>query len=135
MPLRTFVGEGIRMIKAESLSKSYDSVQVVRDISFTCYPGTITGFLGPNGSGKSTTLRMLTGLTRPDHGSSTIDGHPFIELPEPLRTVGTLLDPSAMHFGRTGRATLRIAARMAGLPTSRVDEVLDLVGLSARTAD
>ncbi len=122
------------MIKAESLSKSYDSIQVVRDISFICYPGTITGFLGPNGSGKSTTLRMLTGLTRPDHGSSAIDGHPFIELPEPLRTVGTLLDPSAMHVGRTGQATLRIAARMAGLPAGRVDEVLDLVGLSASTA-
>jgi ABC-2 type transport system ATP-binding protein len=102
----------------------------VRDVSLHCEPGTITGFLGPNGAGKSTTLRMIVGLARPDHGTSTIGGRPFVELPNPSRVVGTLLDPSAMHAGRTGRATLTIAAHMAGVPTARVDQLLDLVGLA-----
>jgi ABC-2 type transport system ATP-binding protein len=72
---------------------------------------------------------MIAGLARPDHGSSTVNGRPFVELPNPTRVVGTLLDPSAMHPGRTGRATLTIAARMAGVPTHRVGHLLELVGL------
>jgi ABC-2 type transport system ATP-binding protein len=118
------------MITTTALTKSYANAPVVRDVSMHCEPGTITGFLGPNGAGKSTTLRMIVGLARPDHGTSTIDGRPFVELPNPTRVVGTLLDPSAMHAGRTGRATLTIAARMAGVPTQRVDELLALVGLA-----
>jgi ABC-2 type transport system ATP-binding protein len=123
------------MITTDSLCKSYGATKVVRDVSFSCEPGTITGFLGPNGAGKSTTLRMITGLTHPDAGSATVDGRPFAELPNPLRVAGTLLDASAMHTGRTGRATLRIAARMAGLPDGRVDEVLTRVGLTAAAAE
>ena len=99
-------------------------------MSLHCEPGTITGFLGPNGAGKSTTLKMIVGLVRPDRGTSTIDGRPFVELPNPTRVVGTLLDASAMHAGRTGRATLTIAARMAGVPHDRVEHLLDLVGLA-----
>jgi ABC-2 type transport system ATP-binding protein len=118
------------MITTTALTKSYGNTPVVRDVSLRCEPGTITGFLGPNGAGKSTTLRMIVGLARPDHGTSTIDGHPFLELPNPTRVVGTLLDPSAMHPGRTGRSTLAIAARMAGVPTARVEQLLDTVGLS-----
>jgi ABC-2 type transport system ATP-binding protein len=118
------------MITADSLSKSYGATKVVRTVSFDCEPGTITGFLGPNGAGKSTTLRMITGLTRPDRGTATVDGRPFAELPNTLRVAGTLLDASAMHPGRTGRATLRIAARMADLPNSRVEDVLTRVGLA-----
>jgi ABC-2 type transport system ATP-binding protein len=118
------------MITATSLTKSYNNAPVVRDVSLHCEPGTITGFLGPNGAGKSTTLRMIVGLARPDHGTSTIGGRPFVELPNPTRVVGTLLDPSAMHAGRTGHATLAIAAQMAGVSTGRVDELLDLVGLA-----
>jgi len=118
------------MITATALTKSYGKARVVSDVSLHCEPGTITGFLGPNGAGKSTTLKMIVGLTRPDHGRSTVGGHPFVELPNPTRVVGTLLDPSAMHAGRTGRATLTIAARMAGVPTARVDELLDRVGLA-----
>jgi ABC-2 type transport system ATP-binding protein len=117
------------MITATALTKSYRKTPVVRDVSLHCEPGTITGFLGPNGAGKSTTLRMIVGLTRPDHGTSTIGGRPFVELPNPTRVVGTLLDPSAMHAGRTGRATLTIAARMAGVSTDRVEHLLDVVGL------
>ena len=117
------------MITTTALTKSYGNAPVVRDVSLHCAPGTITGFLGPNGAGKSTTLRMIVGVARPDHGTSSIGGRPFVELPNPTRVVGTLLDPSAMHAGRTGRATLTIAARMAGAPNDRVDRLLDLVGL------
>ncbi len=123
------------MITANGLSKTYGHAAVVDDVSFTCQPGTITGFLGPNGAGKSTTLRMVTGLTHPDCGSSTVAGRPFVELPNPSRVLGTLLDPSAMHSGRSGRATLQIAARMAGVPDARVGELLDLVGLPASAGD
>jgi ABC-2 type transport system ATP-binding protein len=119
------------MITATALTKSYGTAPVVRDVSLHCEPGTITGFLGPNGAGKSTTLRMILGLARPDSGTATIAGRPFVELPNPTRVVGTLLDPSAMHAGRTGRATLTLAARMADVPTQRVQHLLDLVGLAA----
>jgi ABC-2 type transport system ATP-binding protein len=117
------------MITTAALTKSYRQIPVVRDVSFHCEPGTITGFLGANGAGKSTTLKMIVGLTRPDRGSATIDGRPFVDLPNPTRVVGTLLDASAMHPGRTGRATLTIAARMADVATSRVEHLLDLVGI------
>jgi ABC-2 type transport system ATP-binding protein len=118
------------MITATNLTKSYGPARVVRDVSLHCEPGTITGFLGPNGAGKSTTLRMIVGLARPDHGTSAIAGRPFVELPNPTRVVGTLLDPSALHGGRTGHATLTIAAQMAGVRTDRVPELLALVGLA-----
>ena len=123
------------MITTHALTKSYGHVQVVKDVSFTCEPGTVTGFLGRNGAGKSTTLRMVTGLTRPDVGRATVDGHPFHELANPARVVGTLLDASAVHVGRTGRGTLRIAAELCGMPARRVDEVLDVVGLAGSAAD
>jgi ABC-2 type transport system ATP-binding protein len=119
------------MITATGLTKHYGRLAVVDNVSLHCEPGTITGFLGPNGAGKSTTLRMITGLVRPDSGRSAIDGLPFTKLPNPARVVGTLLDASAMNVGRTGRATLRIAATVTGMPAGRADEFLDLVGLRA----
>ena len=118
------------MITTTALTKSYGEVPVVSDVSLRCEPGTITGFLGANGAGKSTTLKMIVGLVRADRGTATVDGRPFDELPNPTRVVGTLLDASAMHPGRSGRATLTIAARMAGGPTNRVAQRLDLVGLA-----
>jgi ABC-2 type transport system ATP-binding protein len=118
------------MITTTALTKRYEQVPVVRDVSLRCEPGTITGFLGGNGAGKSTTMKMIVGLVRPDHGTATVDGRPFVELPNPTRVVGLLLDASAMHPGRSGRATLTIAARMAGVPRRRVDDLLDLVGLT-----
>lgn len=123
------------MITAEHLTKSYRGTPVVRDVSFTCPPGTITGFLGPNGAGKSTTLRMITGLTHADAGTATVAGQPYVRLPNPSRVVGTLLDASAMHDGRSGRNTLEIAALMAGVNRERVDEVLGLVGLAGPAAE
>src|SRR6478735_3185190 len=118
------------MITTTGLTKSYGTSRVVNDVTMHCEPGTITGFLGPNGAGKSTTLKMIVGLARPDRGTSTVDGRPFVELPNPARVVGTLLDPSAMHSGRTGRGTLTIAARMAGVSTARVGQLLEEVGLA-----
>ena len=118
------------MITTTALTKSYRRTPVVRDVSLRCEPGTITGFLGSNGAGKSTTLKMIAGLVRPDRGTATVDGRPFVELPNPARVVGMLLDASAMHPGRSGRATLTIAARLAGVRTSRVEHLLDLVGLA-----
>ena len=118
------------MITTTALSKSYAEVPVVRDVSLRCEPGTITGFLGANGAGKSTTLKMIVGLVRPDRGTATVEGRPFVELPNPTRVVGMLLDASAMHPGRSGRSTLTIAARIAGVHPRRVEHVLDLVGLT-----
>ena len=118
------------MITTTALTKSYGKSQVVRNVSLHCAPGTITGFLGPNGAGKSTTLRMVVGLSRPDSGTSTIAGRPFTQLPNPTRVVGTLLDPAAMNRGRSGRATLTIAARMAGVPVTCAGDLLDRVGLT-----
>jgi len=118
------------MITTTALTKSYEQTPVVRDVSLRCEPGTITGFLGANGAGKSTTLKMIVGLVRADRGSATIDGRPFVELPNPTRVVGMLLDASAMHPGRSGRSTLMIAARMAGVHPRRVEHLLDLVGLT-----
>ncbi len=118
------------MITTTALTKSYKHLPVVRDVSLRCEPGTITGFLGANGAGKSTTLKMIVGLVRPDRGTATVDGRPFVELPNPTRVVGMLLDASAMHPGRSGRSTLTIAARMADVDIKRVEHLLDLVGLS-----
>jgi ABC-2 type transport system ATP-binding protein len=119
------------MIEITGLSKRYGQTLAVDGVTFTCMPGTVTGFLGPNGAGKTTTMRALTGLIRPDAGQATIAGHRFTELPSPARVVGTLLDASALHDGRSGRATLRIAATMTGSASRRVEEVLEAVGLAS----
>ncbi|MEE6282365.1 ABC transporter ATP-binding protein [Georgenia sp. MJ170] len=120
------------MIITENLTKRYGAHTAVDDVSFTCEPGQITGFLGPNGAGKSTTLRMICGLTRPTAGSATISGRALADIPNPGRHVGVLLDASAQHAGRSGREMLLLAALLMGLPESRVDKVIELVGLTAR---
>jgi ABC-2 type transport system ATP-binding protein len=121
------------MIELTHLTKRYGGRTVVDDVSFTCRPGTVTGFLGPNGSGKSTTLRMVCGLTPPSAGSATVVGSAYRDLPNPARRVGVLLDASAQHGGRTGREALTLAALTVGVPTSRVAELIAQVGLD-RTA-
>ncbi|GAA3539508.1 hypothetical protein GCM10022419_019450 [Nonomuraea rosea] len=120
------------MIELHHLSKIYKGVKALDDVSFTVEAGTVTGFLGPNGAGKSTALRILTGLSRPTSGSATVLGRPYAELDRPGFHVGTLLDAGAQHPGRTGREVLTLGAMMLGLPGSRVDEVLDLVGLTGK---
>ncbi|MFK4084807.1 ATP-binding cassette domain-containing protein [Kribbella sp. NPDC020789] len=123
------------MITVEELSKRYGAHQSVDRVSFRAEPGSVTGFLGPNGAGKSTTMRMLTGLTPPSAGRSTVLGVPYAELSNPGRHVGVLLDASAQHNGRTGREILRLGADLMGLRRQRVAEMLELVGLSPGEGD
>ncbi|HWT93645.1 MAG TPA: ATP-binding cassette domain-containing protein [Solirubrobacteraceae bacterium] len=122
------------MIAVEHLTKRYGPQLAVDDVSFTCEPGTVTGFLGPNGAGKSTTLRMLCGLTVPTSGTATIHGVPYQQLPNPGRHIGVLLDASAQHAGRTGRETLTLSAMTLGLDASKVPQLLEHVGLPASAA-
>ncbi|WP_250002529.1 ABC transporter ATP-binding protein [Actinoplanes sp. M2I2] len=119
------------MITVERLTKRYGSHPAVDDISFTCEPGTVTGFLGPNGAGKSTTMRMICGLTPPTTGSATVGGTPYRRLGNPGRHVGVLLDASAQHAGRTGREVLSLAALTMGVDRREVPRALDRVGLNA----
>jgi ABC-2 type transport system ATP-binding protein len=119
------------MIEAQGLTKHYGEVTAVDGLSFEVRPGLVTGFLGPNGSGKSTTMRMVMGLDRPSAGSVTVDGRRYGDLPWPLREVGALLEAKAIHPGRSAYNHLWCLAQTNGIPRTRVDEVLDLVGLQA----
>jgi ABC-2 type transport system ATP-binding protein len=121
-------------IEIRNLTKRFGAVLAVDDLSFDVVPGRITGFLGPNGAGKTTTLRMALGLVRPTSGSVTIGGHPYGSIPQPLRVVGSALEATGFHPGRSGRDHLRVLADTANLPAGRADEMLDLVGLSAAAA-
>ena len=123
------------MIQIENLSKRYGSFTAVDDVTFTARPGRVTGFLGPNGAGKSTAMRMMVGLTAPSSGTALVLGRPYRELPTPARHVGVMLDAQAQHAGRTGRETLTLAARMAGLDRSAVPGALERVGLTTGEAD
>jgi ABC-2 type transport system ATP-binding protein len=117
------------MIEALHLTKRYGDTLAVDDLSFQIKPGQVTGFLGPNGAGKTTTMRMIIGLDAPTDGSVTINGRDYRDLPAPLTEVGALLDAKAVHGGRSAHNHLRLLAASNGLPDSRVDEVLRIVGL------
>ena len=117
------------MIEVTDLTKRFADKVAVDHLSFTVEPGRVTGFLGPNGAGKSTTMRLIVGLDHPTGGSATINGKRYAELPSPLRTVGALLEAKSVHSGRSARNHLLFMAQSQGLPSSRVDEMLDLVGL------
>jgi ABC-2 type transport system ATP-binding protein len=116
-------------IEISELTKRYGPTLAVDRLSFTVAQGRIVGFLGPNGAGKTTTLRALLGLISPTAGSATVQGRPFAQLEDPVRTVGAVLDGGMLHPGRTGRNHLRMLAAGARVPRSRVDELLRLVGL------
>lgn len=118
------------MIEAQSLTKRYGSTVAVDDLSFKVESGRVTGFLGPNGAGKSTTMRMVLGLDRADAGTVRIDGKRLIDFDPPMREVGALLDASYVHPTRKARDHLWALAASNGLPRTRVDDVLALVGLS-----
>jgi ABC-2 type transport system ATP-binding protein len=119
------------MIAAISLTKRYGETTAVSNLSFDVQPGVVTGFLGPNGSGKSTTMRMIMGLDVPTSGSALVNGTSFHELKWPLREVGALLDAKAFHPARSGRNHLRWLALTNDIPLRRVDEVLDIVGMTS----
>src|ERR1700730_11157838 len=118
------------MIEARDLTKRYGDKLAVDHLSFTVEPGRVTGFLGPNGAGKSTTMRLILGLDRPHSGTATIGGQQYTDLVDPLRTVGALLEARAMHPGRSAYNHLLSLAQSQGLPRSRVDQVIALVGLA-----
>jgi len=118
-------------IEAQHLTKHFGHVVAVDDLSFSVQSGTVTGFLGPNGAGKTTTLRMLLGLVRPSSGKALVNGTRYEDLADPERTVGAVLESSGFHPARTARNHLRAIAMVAGIGSARVDEVLELVGLTA----
>jgi len=118
------------MIEAQHLTKRYGKTVAVDDASFAVRPGRVTGFLGPNGAGKSTTMRMILGLDTPSSGSVLVNGKPYRELTDPLRSVGALLDAKAIVGGRSAASHLAWLADSNGIARSRVTEVLELVGLS-----
>jgi ABC-2 type transport system ATP-binding protein len=118
------------MIQIEHVTKRYGEKVAVDDLTFAVKPGIVTGFLGPNGAGKSTTMRMIVGLDRPNAGSATVNGKPYRDLPAPLHEVGTLLEARAIHTGRSAYNHLLAMAQTHGIGRQRVQEVIDLVGLS-----
>ncbi|AKS30749.1 ABC transporter ATP-binding protein [Mycolicibacterium goodii] len=119
------------MIELAGLTKLYGTHRAVDDLSFTVEPGVVTGFLGPNGAGKTTTMRLILGLDHPTSGTATIDGRRYRELKHPLHTVGALLDARQAHPNRSARSHLRWIAAANRIPASRVDEVLEMVGLAS----
>ena len=118
------------MIHAQALTKTYGMKTVVDQLDFTVQPGIVTGFLGPNGAGKSTTMRMILGLDRPSSGLVTVNGKLYVDLPAPLREVGALLEARSVHTGRSAYNHLLSLARTHGISTARVQQVIDLVGLT-----
>lgn len=118
------------MIEIRNLHKRHGRTDVLSDVSFTARPGRVTGFLGPNGAGKSSTLRILLGLDAARSGSALISGHRYRDLREPMKTVGAMFDGPGASKGRSARAHLRWMCLSNGIPTTRIPEVLDAVGLS-----
>ena len=122
------------VIEVRGLSKRYGEKLAVDDLSFTVEPGVITGFLGPNGAGKSTTMRLILGLDRPTAGTAKVDGRDYADLSAPLHEVGAMLEARAIHTGRSGFNHLMALAQTHGIPRSRVNEVIDIVGLDKQVA-
>jgi ABC-2 type transport system ATP-binding protein len=118
------------MITATGLTKRYGTTTAVDDLSFEVRPGIVTGFLGPNGAGKTTTMRLILGLDAASAGTVAVNGHAYRETRAPMQEIGALLDPTAVHPGRSAYHHLLWQAQAGGLPKNRVDDVLDLVGLA-----
>ena len=119
------------MIEVNGISKRYGDTVAVDDLTFTIKPGIVTGFLGPNGAGKSTTMRLILGLDAPTSGTATVNGKHYRDLAAPLHEVGALLEARAVHTGRSGYNHLLALAQTHGIPRTRVDEVIELVGLGS----
>ncbi len=118
------------MIEVQNLTKRYGATTAVDNLSFRVEPGIVTGFLGPNGAGKSTTMRMILGLDKPTSGTATVNGRSLVAYQAPLTELGALLEAQAVHPKRSGRNHLRALAATTGISKQRVEEVLDMVGLS-----
>ena len=120
---------GEATIEVTDLHKSYGQTVALDGLSFTVRPGQVTGFVGPNGAGKSTTMRVILGLDAVEQGSALVDGRPYRSLRRPLTYVGSLLDAGALHPSRSGRNHLLWLAHSQGLPSRRVDDVVEQAGL------
>jgi ABC-2 type transport system ATP-binding protein len=118
-------------IEVRNLTKRYGKTLAIDDLSFDVNPGLVTGFIGPNGSGKTTTMKLILGLDTPTSGQVSVGGRPYRDLPAPLREVGALIDAKAVHPSRTAYHYLLGLAQSNAIPTSRIDEVLALVGMEA----
>jgi ABC-2 type transport system ATP-binding protein len=119
------------LIEVRDLTKRYADTVAIDDLSFVVRPGAVTGFLGPNGAGKSTTMRVILGLDRPTAGQALVDGRFYRTFTQPLRRVGALIESDALHPSRSARNHLRVAAHSNGIPMTRVDEMLEQVGLAS----
>ena len=119
------------MLRVQNLTKEFGDKRAVDDLTFDVEPGRVTGFLGPNGAGKSTTMRMMLDLDRPTAGSVSIHGQRYRDLENPIRQVGALLDAKWVHPNRSARSHLRWLAASNNIPVSRVDEVIEIVGLGS----
>jgi len=117
------------VIEAKGLTKDYGEKRAVDALSFTIRPGVVTGFLGPNGSGKSTTMRLILGLDSPTAGDVTVNGKHYRDHKAPLHEVGALLEARSVHTGRSAYYHLLSLAQTHGIGKSRVNELVDLVGL------
>jgi ABC-2 type transport system ATP-binding protein len=118
------------MITATGLTKRYGTTVAVDDLTLEVKPGIVTGFLGPNGAGKTTTMRLILGLDQATKGTVTVNGHAYRDKRAPMQEIGALIDPSAVGGGRSAYHHLLWQAQAGGLPRSRVDDVLDMVGLT-----
>jgi ABC-2 type transport system ATP-binding protein len=119
------------MIEAKGLTKRYAETVAVNNLTFSIQPGVVTGFLGPNGAGKSTTMRMILGLDRPTSGTVTVNGKPYAKQHRPLTEIGALLEARSLHGGRSAYNHLLAIAQTNNIPRKRIDEVLELVGLTS----
>jgi ABC-2 type transport system ATP-binding protein len=117
-------------IAVTGLRKRFGSTLALDGMSFIVQPGQVTGFVGPNGAGKSTTMRVILGLDAPDQGSALISGQPYARLRHPLSHIGAMLDAAALQPGRSARNHLLWLAHSQGLSGRRVDEVIELAGLT-----
>jgi ABC-2 type transport system ATP-binding protein len=126
---RMRLAEGARVIEVDGLVKRYGAKTAVNNLSFTVKPGIVTGFLGPNGSGKSTTMRLILGLDAPSSGTAMVNGRRYADHRAPLAEVGALLEARSVHTGRSAYNHLLALAQTHGIPSSRVTQVLELVGL------
>jgi ABC-2 type transport system ATP-binding protein len=120
----------VDMIEVDHVTKRYGEKVAVEDLTFTVRPGIVTGFLGPNGAGKSTTMRMILGLDAPTSGTTQVNGKDYRDLSAPLHEIGAMLEARAIHTGRSAYYHLLAMAQTHAIPRTRVDEVIDIVGLS-----
>jgi ABC-2 type transport system ATP-binding protein len=118
-------------IEVNDVHKRFGATLALDGLSFAVRPGMVTGFVGPNGAGKSTTMRVILGLDAADEGSALIGGQPYASLRHPLCQVGSLLDAGALQPGRSARNHLLWLAHSQGLPSRRVDAVIEQAGLEA----